>query len=286
MTGHTNKVGDVVIRSKNGVRVRMIKVRDDGPPQHRWIRLARKWWEENRGRVPPGKRVLHVDGDTLNDDPENYALGGPADALAIWHDAHPRASSRNYERCRQRTGIHNRLRGEINRSRTLLPWSWYAVDLDQCVIHQGPARKRWQIWTRFGMEADAAKCRYSEGASLGWPGVGRTAACILSVLADSEWLDGEQLVARVRHFAGQRCWSCFEEAKSLHQFVWQISDQLVIRRRGPTSALYHIAPSATKARAAVCPVVPIRGRDLAASRFASFQRRGFAERIHAAQEAQ
>jgi hypothetical protein len=282
LTGYTLPVGTVRIRLGSGgtCRVRMIKIRMDGPPERRWIHYARWWWEKHRGPVPPGKRVFHADGNTLNDDPRNYAVGIAGDSLAIWHDANPDKSRQNYVKCRSGTRINNQLRGEINRSTNLLTWSWYAVDLNKRVIHQGPVRKRNQIWTRYGMPDDVARSRNSEGAALGWPTVGRTAACILSVLADcGAWLTGDQLVSRVRAFAAARGWSCFGVPKSLHQYVWQVPGRIVVRRRGGRTGLYHIAPSALKERRDVCPIVPMRGRDLSRDRFASFERRGFARTL-------
>lgn len=83
----TLPLGTIVIRkaNKGGGKVRMIKIRMDGPTGLRWINYARWWWEENRGLVPPGKLVLHADGRTLNDKPENLVLGGPADKVLLAH---------------------------------------------------------------------------------------------------------------------------------------------------------------------------------------------------------
>ncbi len=66
--------GTLSIRKNMGKRQRMIKVRDDGPPQHRWIPLARFWWEHHRGPIPRGCFVVHRDGNTLNDNPANLML--------------------------------------------------------------------------------------------------------------------------------------------------------------------------------------------------------------------
>jgi len=68
-------VGTVRIRKHSKrVRARMIKIRDDGPKGRRWITWARWWWLNNRGPIPPGMRVTHRDGDSLNDDPDNLVL--------------------------------------------------------------------------------------------------------------------------------------------------------------------------------------------------------------------
>ena len=46
-------LGTVRVRVHNtrGQRVRLIKVRDDGPKGRRWMGLARHWWLKNRGPI-------------------------------------------------------------------------------------------------------------------------------------------------------------------------------------------------------------------------------------------
>ena len=60
------KLGTVRIRKHSKrCKVRMVKVRDDGPKGRRWITLARHWWLTNRGPIPEGMRVVHGDGDEI-----------------------------------------------------------------------------------------------------------------------------------------------------------------------------------------------------------------------------
>lgn len=70
-------------RPKNWLPVGTITIRFDtttGNPYHlikiaepkSWQYLARHVWEETRGReIPPGFLIYHMDGISLNDDPEN-----------------------------------------------------------------------------------------------------------------------------------------------------------------------------------------------------------------------
>ncbi|MFH0981836.1 MAG: HNH endonuclease signature motif containing protein [Planctomycetota bacterium] len=53
---------------------RWIKVRDEGRPSRRWVRLAQWLWEQRQGPVPPGFFVVHADHNLLNDGPENLIL--------------------------------------------------------------------------------------------------------------------------------------------------------------------------------------------------------------------
>lgn len=149
-------VGTVVVRrdtSTSGRRIcsRFVKVRDDGPPGRRWIGYSRWWWEKNRGPVPPGKLVLHKDGDSLNDDPSNLILGTSGMKLVIAHrdkqwsqDQHTRAAVGCAE--------WNRRNGRINRSKNFLKNYWYPVVDQMSVILNIPFRKRKRVIACFGVD--------------------------------------------------------------------------------------------------------------------------------------
>ena len=145
-------VGTIRMRERaRGHVCRFIKVRDNGPKASRWIPLARHWWEKNRGRVPPGKRVCHLDGDSLNDDPSNYGLLTPGDVIFIQLERDPAMALRNRKRCRAGTARSNRERAFARRLRELLPSKWYAVDVAARVVVNVPHRKRWQVYAAHGV---------------------------------------------------------------------------------------------------------------------------------------
>lgn len=80
-------VGKVTYRKdKTGAVRRWIKVRDDGPPQHRYVPFARYLYGRHCGPVPPGHFVVHRDGDTLNDDMPNLLLMHRRGLIA-WQDS-------------------------------------------------------------------------------------------------------------------------------------------------------------------------------------------------------
>jgi len=62
---------------------RWIKVADGGRPQDRYITYARWVWQQGHGPIPAGLRVVHLDGNQLNDSPANLALATPAQVLAL-----------------------------------------------------------------------------------------------------------------------------------------------------------------------------------------------------------
>lgn len=97
-------------RGRGGLRVRFIKYRTDGGySAANWMPLARWWWLQNKGDVPAGYRVVHADGDTLNDDPTgaNYELMTPGDVIGNWHFNNPAGCRHRHDR-RGATSIDHR----------------------------------------------------------------------------------------------------------------------------------------------------------------------------------
>lgn len=67
--------GAITIRNdKTGRQFRYIKISDQGPPSRRYIPYARHFWLKHRGPIPPGMFIVHIDGNTLNDNLSNLVL--------------------------------------------------------------------------------------------------------------------------------------------------------------------------------------------------------------------
>lgn len=150
-------VGTVVIRadrSSSGRRVktRYIKINDAFPTGKRWIPYARWWWEENKGPVPKGLRVLRKDGNTLNDDPSNLFLGTPGQNLHAAHQRDPEWSKKQRARAAAGAADHDRQRGRVFRARSFVKNSWYPVVDSMSVILNLPFRKRKRVLGVFGMD--------------------------------------------------------------------------------------------------------------------------------------
>lgn len=116
-------VGSVVVRfakppkryrgranARKGPPSRWIKVRDDGPPAGRFVPYARYLWEQRHGPVPPGRLVVHADGDTMNDEPDNLILITQAENMQRLL-----ARAEIMEVCYERLGKATRARHEGNR---------------------------------------------------------------------------------------------------------------------------------------------------------------------------
>lgn len=146
-------VGTVVIRQRKATRlVRYVKVRKDGPSSRRWILYARWWWEKHKGPIPARKIVFHLDGDQLNDKPENLALGTPGTKLVLAHRRDPAMSKANHRRINQIRGELNRQNGRINRSKNFLKNYWYPVVDEMGVILNVPFRRRKRVLASFGID--------------------------------------------------------------------------------------------------------------------------------------
>ena len=68
-------VGTISIRKdKNGRSRRYIKVSNIGRIQDKWRMFSTWLWMKERGPIPSGLFVHHLDGDSMNDQTINYAL--------------------------------------------------------------------------------------------------------------------------------------------------------------------------------------------------------------------
>jgi len=264
-------IGTVRIRKHNGLAVRFVKIRSHGPISGRWIHYARWWWERNKGPVPAGKRVCHIDGDSLNDDPANYELLTPGDVAFLCHERDPKMSARNFAKMREATAEMNRARGAINRQLNWLPTRWYPVDFSSREIINQPRRQQWQIYADAGVCVDASTWRMAEAAALGWSGVSFTQACILAALAEIGTATRLRIKVHAAEFRRLIGWTPAEIARPVfYSCVTGLGDWVTTVKRGRRSGLYQISADALAARTAPCRFVPVRGCELSGERFHHF----------------
>ena len=92
-------IGTVSIRKdKKGNRRRYIKVRDDGRIQDNWKMYSTWLWEKERGPIPIGLFIHHMDEDTLNDSISNFALVTRAAHIRIHHSKLTAAKALAFQR--------------------------------------------------------------------------------------------------------------------------------------------------------------------------------------------
>ena len=106
-------IGEIyIIAEKGGKPYRWIKLSDRGPWHSRRMPYARHVWQQQYGPIPPGFLVIHRDGDTLNDEPENLVLATRAENVAHqWATipGHLRKFRRNAGKASKRRHARNRL---------------------------------------------------------------------------------------------------------------------------------------------------------------------------------
>lgn len=262
-------IGAVVVRRRRRpghakpLKVRFIKVRNSGPPAKRWMRYARWWWLQNQGPIPNGMRVIHADGDSLNDDPSNYVLGEPADAAYLWHERDPSGSAENYRRCAEATREMNRARKSVRRAIGYVRTWWYPVDFTGRRVLNRAFRKRWMVYG----ERVARNGRGGESRALGWPGLPFAAAAILSVLATGETVRGradlQRRVIALRNLYWPASLKPLLPGAISSAVSWLLARQLIlVKKRGHAPALYWITAKALAARGPVSPYVPRRGAEI------------------------
>ncbi len=269
-------IGTIRIRNSVGAPpARVIKVASTGRTQDRWMGYARWWWLKNKGPIPAGLRVLHQDGDTLNDDPENLILGTAADNVFLAHERDPKMSERNFASMRRGTAEHNRLRSRIRRQTDWLDSRWYPVDHAARLIHNKPQRNRYLVWPAMGFDVPVeANGEGADAAALGWPGQTAPGALILDVLCDGE-RSGDELRSEV----DRRRALAFDTRLDLRRFYcvthrMSKSGMLQVIRRGKHPALYRITHEAKSSRGAHTNIVPVLGKNLRRDQFDGYERTG------------
>lgn len=73
-------VGTIRVHETHGEIRRFIKI-----PPKKWVEYARWVWEQANGKIPRGFVVHHIDGDKMNDNPNNLKCMSRADHTAL-HD--------------------------------------------------------------------------------------------------------------------------------------------------------------------------------------------------------
>lgn len=119
-------VGSIKIHNDNcGKKFRWIKVQETGKQSEKYMPYARWLWIQERGDLPAGKFIVHVDGDTLNDDLGNLRAVTRAGHLKLQmqrdpemvkkaRDASSKAAKKRHAQYRKRHG-NARIRADVER---------------------------------------------------------------------------------------------------------------------------------------------------------------------------
>lgn len=267
-------VGTVRVRKDGNHRVRMIKVHCGLPKSTQWMNFARWWWIKNRGPIPEAMRVLHKDGNVLNDEPSNLILGTAGDQIFLSHKNNPAMSEDNYRKLREATAEHNRLRGRIKRLTSWNECRWYPVDHVERVIHNCPVKSRYMVWPAIGIDVGVAMngggC---DSEALGWKGRPFLEALILAALAEGE-LPGDRLLREVERMRAERDEPPLRSKGPLFSATCVLAKagMIVSRRMGRLPGRYSLTPAAIAGRGPWTPVVPVWGAELHQERYGLYRK--------------
>lgn len=249
-------------------RVRMIKL-----PNGRWVNYARWWWEEHRGPIPEGMRVAHLDGDGLNDDPDNLVLASPGDVAFLCHERDPAMSEANFAKLREATAEHNRLRARINRLDRWMPTRWYPVCRFEMKILNDPSRRPSHVYHRFGVRAKSGNSIGPLIAdAVGYPSLNLAAALFMAATIELQCGDEWPL----RHAVRDRVIVLREllglaplREGTFHSVVWQLRRDGFLKITGRSRAARTIALLDPESP---CPVFAVLGSRLSDPLFAGYEK--------------
>lgn len=243
-----------------------------------WMPYARWWWLTNKGPIPPGQNVYHVDGDTLNDDPSNFALGGLADGPQMKAMDDPKWWANHVKKMRRGTAEHNRLRGSIKRAKSWNPSQWYPVDLAARQIINTPRKNTVPLLRDFGVQLntpDSIRRRHS--IAMGWPGLNRTECCMLACLIEAgEPVRRDVLLDRVNAYRELRGWRPVVKGGMLYANISRLAFVGTVRLTRAYRAVGTIEATrrAIDIRVNPCPVIVVRGSRLGDEPFKHFTKVG------------
>ena len=270
-------IGTIRVRKHSKrVSVRMIKVADDGPKGRRWMTVARYWWLQNRGPIPAGMRVVHKDGNPLNDNPTNYLLATAGDVAYLAREWDSSLDARNAEACGKATARCNRERARVNQALTYLPTRWYAVDMQAQIVINRPYRSRLQLWREHvDQTAQAKNGAGLLGRWLGWPEVTAAEACVLAVLhASEDSLTVPDIVGRVcdlRYLYGLPQIKSHLTINSTLHLLRKRGWILTHRRSGESRRRYRLTGEAIAAKLEPVAILAVRGAEIE-ERFPDFKK--------------
>lgn len=141
---------------------RRIKVNVDGPKSQQWKDYARFWWENFKGPVPEGKRVVCLDGNPLNDAPDNLALMTGGEWILHLRKIRPNVAAKNRLAASAGTARFNREIAAVRRARGEWPAKYFfPVNLETRTIFNAPHRMRWACLAAAGVPIERERWRFA-----------------------------------------------------------------------------------------------------------------------------
>lgn len=256
-------VGTIRVYTVNGRQHRVIKFREATGGRD-WMAYARWWWLANRGPIPAGWIVLHKNGNSMDDRPENLTLGKPSDAAFLAEQNRPQAAKRWKAKMVAALTEANRYRGRVHRALGYNLRNWYAVNHTTKTIQNTPCHARHQVFATVGCPIQCLpNGRGAEAAALGWPKMEPAAAYVMTILAGVTEMDARELKARVAAMRRARGQKSADSRDALYRTVFPIRHLgfVSVRRRGGQPGLWSLTDAGRAARGPWTEVVPAKGSE-------------------------
>jgi HNH endonuclease len=269
--GHESyPLGTIRIRRKGGTRVRFVKITHHGPKQRRWIPLARHWWLKNKGQVPSGLRVVHANGKTLDDRPENYTLMTAGEVINLYHSICPKMSAKYHQRAAAGSAKYNREIAQVRRARYIIPSLWYPVDFPKKLIINQPREERWQVYESAGFSVRRPNGSGFIATILGWPDLTGGQALVMHALNANEepFYKVVEHVRQVSKILGRNAQHKISSIRS------SISNCVIkgLIARAAHSRFLRITDVGRALQKSACPVIAVHGSKLLGPEFKTFHR--------------
>lgn len=270
-------IGTVRVRKKHGKGFRLIKVNDDEPASRRWMTFARHWWMRNRGPIPEGMRVVHRNGDPLDDSPENLILATAGDVAYLAREWYPGLDEVNKLAVQKAMRKHNRERAAVRRAFEYLPNHFYPVDVPGRRVINEPYRSRARLFRAVtGHGTRISNGRGLVGHWLGWPGMPQVQAEMLAILAqdDSRSLSVDELLDGIKGLRTLHAWGREPRRRNLiANGTCHLKNQglIVVVRGGRRGSRYRISGHALNVGTIPVPFVAALGKTID-DRFPGFEK--------------
>lgn len=261
-------VGDTVTYNTQSGKCQYVKVTTGQIRFHlNWKPVAVVVWEKERGPVPAGKVIYHINGDPFDHRIENLAAGTFSDRARNWIRNNPEENKAKLQR--MIVGAKRARKAKTLGSHVLgfVPTYFYPVDHAAKTILNVPCRDRWRVYVAAGIDEATLRANYTVNhdghvaTALGWPGLTDTQACILTAMLGRDWSHWQDVWANVEAIAKPRIGRTPQNVTGR----WWAFDQLarkglLDRRRGVKRVQWRVGVGVEGQRRSWTNVVPLRGK--------------------------
>ena len=262
-------IGSICVHTRKTANGRKSIRRTIKVASNKWCLYAKWLWEQTNGPVPPGMRVAHKDGDTMNDAPDNLILATADDILAMAQIKNPRAFDRGHILAGKTSIEAHHWRSIGFRMRNWVKRMFYPVDFEKRRIWNLPFIIKHDLYAKFVRMPRKRSPNVALSPVIGFPTLTLTEACVAACLSTNH-VRTAQLAPAVTALRAKYGLEPFSNV-----VLWTAIGTL--RQKGFIQPLgrarYALSEKGEAARQPPCPVIAVPGHELRDNpRFADFTR--------------